>query len=542
MVVNLERPCWPVNLIPGTGICSVFVPLGYRIPRDTGANDGIFCYDFFIMAEQVSHQGLAPTVHAAPVDPRAHAMPKVHRSLSARLLVLTIGFVMLAEILIFMPSASRFRLNYLEERIDAAHLAGLALVAAPDAMVSPELEAELLRLVGAESVVLRRAGQHSLMLSSQRNIDIAANVDLRNSMPWTMVRYTMQGLFESRQRYIRVIGEAPDDPSVVVEVVLNERPLITALRQFSSQVLSVSIVISLFTAGLVFLALQWLLVRPMRRLTRSMVLFRVAPEDGTHDILPSGRRDELGVAEAELAEMQRELRMALTQKSRLAALGIAVSKVGHDLRNILATAQLVSDRLASSDDPAVRRATPRLIEAIDRAIGLCARTLTYGRAEEPPPKKKRFNLAPLIDEVGASLIRSPDLPVLWVNQVRPDFDICADREQIFRVLLNLGRNAIQAIESQAPDRQPVENRIHLSALRRPGSILIEISDTGPGLSNAAHAHLFEPFRGGARAGGTGLGLAIAKELLRAHGGDIMLTATGESGTTFCLELPDQESR
>ena len=88
----------------------------------------------------------------------------------------------------------------------------------------------------------------------------------------------------------------------------------------------------------------------------------------------------------------------------------------------------------------------------------------------------------------------------------------------------------------------MENRIHLSALRRPGSILIEISDTGPGLSNAARAHLFEPFRGGARAGGTGLGLAIAKELLRAHGGDIMLTATGESGTTFCLELPDQESR
>src|SRR3546814_13881629 len=77
--------------------------------------------------------------------------------------------------------------------------------------------------------------------------------------------------------------------------------------------------------------------------------------------------------------MQQGLRAALLKKTRLAALGTAVTKVNHDLRNILATASLISDRLAKSGDPAVRSMAPALVNAIDRALHLCAQALQFTR-------------------------------------------------------------------------------------------------------------------------------------------------------------------
>ncbi len=71
------------------------------------------------------------------------------------------------------------------------------------------------------------------------------------------------------------------------------------------------------------------------------------PESTARIIKPSGRGDEIGVAERELSDMQRDLVSMLHQKSRLAALGLAVSKINHDLRNLLASSQLLSDQLAS---------------------------------------------------------------------------------------------------------------------------------------------------------------------------------------------------
>ncbi len=127
------------------------------------------------------------------------------------------------------------------------------------------------------------------------------------------------------------------------------------------------------TAALVYLSLQWLLVRPMRRMTASMTRFREDPEDASRMIVPSGRADEIGLAESELAVMQETVRQALGQRARLAALGTAVTKINHDLRNILSTARLVTDGLTASAAPEVRRLAPRLIDAIDRAVALCRR-------------------------------------------------------------------------------------------------------------------------------------------------------------------------
>lgn len=456
-------------------------------------------------------------------------MPKPGQSLSARLLVLTTAFVMLAEVLIYVPSAARFRLDWLQARLAAAEIAVQALLAAPDNMVSPELEMRLLRQAGARTIVMKSPERRALILGMDPPGAIDAVYDLRHDSAAMLIGPALTALVRTEPRLLRVIGDARGDPKAQMDVLLDEAPLAMALRDFSWRILSLSVVISLFTAGLVFFSLHRLMVRPMRRLTLNMVAFRADPEDASRTFGASNRRDEIGIAEAELARMQQELRAALTQKTRLAALGVAVSKISHDLRNILATAQLVSDRLAGSSDPRVRQTLPRLVASIDRAIALCTQSLKFGRAEEPPPRRSVVPLAPLVDEVGESLALRADGPVRWRNRVADGLSVDADRDQLFRVLVNLGRNAQQAIEA--------DGEIGVSAWRQGNEILIDVADSGSGLSNAAREHLFEPFRGGARAGGIGLGLAIARDLVRAHGGDIELVETGPKGTRFRLRLP-----
>jgi len=309
---------------------------------------------------------------------------------------------------------------------------------------------------------------------------------------------------------------------------------------FAARILGLSIFISVITAALVFVSLNWLMVRPMRRITQSMLAFRQNSEDTTRIMRPWARRDEIGAASRELAAMQRDLHGALRQKTRLAALGTAVSKISHDLRNILATAQLVSDRLAASADPEVRRSTPVVLRAIDRAINLCEQTLRYGRAEDPVPVPEPVKLSKLVDDVGSSLGLTENSSVAWHNTVDGGLTIRADREQMFRVLLNLGRNAVEAILARRRSMSGAPpGEIHVRAARRKGRVRIAIVDNGPGLPPAARERPFEPFAGAARNGGVGLGLSIARDIMRAHGGDVHLRSSGADGTVFELELPDR---
>ena len=452
--------------------------------------------------------------------------------LSARLLVLTAAFVMLAEVLIYVPSIARYRLAWLTERLDAANLAALALKATPDYMVSEELSNELLAGAGVRGIVLKRPESRSLMLSERMPPTIDAAYDLREATAASLIWSALSTLRHG-ERALRVLQAFPDGSPGHVEIVLDEAPLRRAMVDYSINILSLSLVISLITASLVYLALHVLIVRPMRRLTHAIAAFRAAPEAETSVLDPAERGDEIGEAERELAAMQDELRQALRQKTRLAALGAAVAKINHDLRNMLATAHLLSDRLAASGDPEVRRITPTLIATVDRAIELCGQTLEYGRAAEPAPRRSRFPLAELVEDVGLHVGLPPDGRIGWRNLVAPEIEAEADRDQLFRVLLNLGRNAVQALERGG--------EIRVSAERGPHSLWIELADDGPGLPAKTRARLFQPFFGSARAGGTGLGLAIAWELARAHGGELTLKSSGPEGTVFRLELPQPEA-
>jgi signal transduction histidine kinase len=366
---------------------------------------------------------------------------------------------------------------------------------------------------------------------------IAQEIDMRDVTWWKSVTDAFETLLMCKPGdNIRVVGAAPMGGDFL-EIILDEAPMCKAMWTFSVNILLLSLAISCITAMLVFLALHYLFVRPMWRITRNMVAFRADPENPSRIIAESGRRDEIGTAEEELGAMQRELVSMLHQQSRLASLGLAVSKINHDLRNLLASAQLFSDQLSTSPDPKVQRFAPKLMRALERAIAFCQSTLSYGGAQEPPPERKTIEVGPLIEEVHEALGLGLDVPIRWIVSVERGLTMEADHDQLFRVLVNIARNAVQALEARGA-RDPARDQIRITGRREGSVVVIEVSDTGPGVPEKARAHLFQAFQGSARAGGTGLGLAIAAELVRAHGGEIRLVP-GTIGATFSITIPDR---
>ena len=406
---------------------------------------------------------------ASARDDRRRSLPTALTGLSARLLVLTIVFVMLSEVAIYVPSIARFRMTYLEEKISSAHLASLALKAAPDYMVDEALKAELLDSAGVHAVVLKLQDRRLMLLQGDMPPKVDANFELRGMMATDMIVDAF-GTLTGPERMIRVIGPVAGRPDESIELVMEEGPLRRAMVDYSINILSLSIVISLITAGLVYLSLQALLVRPMRRITGAMVTFRKAPEADASVIQPSARADELGLAEAELAAMQEDLRGALRQKTRLAALGAAMSKVNHDLRNILATAQLVSERLGSSADPEVRRVTPTLLASIDRAIDLCTQTLAYGKAEEPAPQRRRFRLRELVEDVRLSVGLPTDGSIAWADDVAQwDAD---DPGPGYTCFGSPGTWTADTLAGWAPGQQPSVYPEGVGVYLEPGDVIV----------------------------------------------------------------------
>ena len=452
-------------------------------------------------------------------------------SLSARLLILTIFFVMVGEVLIFVPSVARFRMTYFENRLAAGYLATLALEASPSGRLDQTLTDKLLARVGAQSVGLYRAD--GTMLRLDRTVPPKPDLTINLTRPNVLlaIQGSFRTLLSQDNRVLRVLGPEGPDNQDTAEVLLDEAPLRAELWDFGIRILELSLVLSLITAALVYVSLNWLLVRPMRRITASMMEFRDDPEDASRVIAASGGRDEIGLAERELAVLQKTVQQALGQRARLAALGTAVSKINHDLRNILATARLVTDGLTASAAPEVRRVAPRLLDAIDRAVVLCTKTLDFSREGTPPLARSRFLLAPLIDEIAPGLAISEEDLVIE-DAIPPDLAIQADRDQLYRVFMNLARNAVEA----------GAHRLHFSAARDGATLIIEVFDDGPGLPPKARENLFRPFYGSARPGGSGLGLSIARELIRAHGGELTLASSTGAGTVFRLALPASATR
>jgi len=470
--------------------------------------------------------------------------PPTRLGLSGKLLLLTLSFVMLAEVLIYVPSVANFRLNWLNDRLSAAYTAALVFDAAPSGTVPDSVARQILDSIGARAVALKMGQQRRLLMAGEIPPEVDYTIDMRDMTWHEAIIEAFDTLFSRENDTMRVMGPAPMGGEYV-EIVLDETPLRTAMLAFSVRILLLSLFISAITAALVYLALHFLLVRPMRNMTANVVAFRADPENPARIIEGSERGDEIGTAQRELAAMERDLAGLLAQKTHLAALGLAVSKINHDLRNLLSSAQLFSERLAKISDPHVQRFAPKLMRALERAIDFCQSTLSYGRVQEPPPDRRIVALEPLVEDVRETLGLDGvggvggvgGGQIGWISAVERTLSVDADPDQLFRMLLNLARNAVQALESRE-QRDPKRDQVRITGRREGAVVMIEVSDTGPGLSARAREHLFEAFSGSTRPGSVGLGLAIVAELVRAHGGEIRLVE-GTIGATFRLTIPDR---
>ena len=456
---------------------------------------------------------------------------RMFNSLSGRLLILTTIFVMIAEILIFVPSIARFREDYLNNRLERAQIASLALLA--DDMIDGELEKELLENAGVFNVVLRRDQMRQLMLSSEIPQPVSATFDLRDNSALVLIRDALARFMSPENDIIRVIGAPVRDAGLLIEITMETQPLRMAMIDYGIRILVLSAVISIITAGLLFVAMRALLLKPIKRVVVDMQNYAEAPEDARRIITPSASVTELREAENALQKLETDLTQALRQKDRLAQLGSAVSKISHDLRNILTTAQLFTDRIEMSEDPAVKRMAPKLVGSITRAVHLCESTLAFGKAEEPSPTLTVLGLRQLVEEVIESeTLAIGDYDLKLDCEIPVPMTVRADPEQLYRVLANLTRNARQAIVATGKT-----GAIRVSGREDDEAWWIKVSDTGPGLPPKAREFLFTPFQGGASKGGSGLGLAISEELIRGHGGTLTLEDTNDAGTVFIICLP-----
>ncbi|MDN2568383.1 HAMP domain-containing histidine kinase [Aquibium sp. A9E412] len=460
------------------------------------------------------------------------------RGLSTKLLVLTVLFVLIAEVLIFLPSVANFRLQWLEQRLGTAAAVSLVLLEADADAFSREAQNDVLMAIGAQAIAVRDAGVSRLLLVSDMPPEVDRHIDLNAVDPLSAMTAALDTLAFGGQRMLRVYGLAGESDKAF-ELIIADDGLRQAMLTYARNIAFLSLIISLFTATLVFYAINRIMIRPIRAMTRSMLAFAKAPDEPGRIVVPEARSDEIGVAERELAAMQSKLYQTLGERRHLADLGLAVSKINHDMRNILASAQLMSDRLRAIKDPTVQRVAPKLLRTLDRALAYSEGVLAYGRTQEAPPARRLLRLRPLVDDVHGLLGIAPDSGIEFVNAVDAELEVDADSEQLFRALSNLCRNAVQAMSGDAEADGALVHRLTVSAERTGTVVRILVADTGPGLPRQARENLFAAFRGSARSGGTGLGLAIAQELVRAHGGAIELVESTGGHTVFALTIPDR---
>jgi signal transduction histidine kinase len=456
-------------------------------------------------------------------------------SLAGRLLALTVGALLAGEVFIFAPALATFHETWLRERMNLSQVAALTLEGSPDQAIADTLEYELLTNAGVLRAALQREGERVLLLESDEtpNADTLVTYDYTTASPTQRLFWAFETWFAPDGRVLRVMAQPRFESGQFIEIVLHEHALKRAMNNFARSFVLLSTLMMMAAGGMVYFALTMMFVRPMHELTRSIERFRDKPEDVSIAFPRSSRADEIGRAQRATADMAEQVRNALKQRERLAALGGAVARIGHDLRNMLSTAQLVADKLSKSEDPDVRRLAPRLERTIDRAAGLAASTLKYGRADEKDPELQRVEIAPAVEEALGDAMAGFE-GVARRLEIEPGLAVIADPEHLHRILTNLARNAAQAmIGHHRPDRL-----LTVRAMRLGGRCEIEVIDRGPGVPSALRGRLFEPFVSAApEAGGSGLGLAIARELTRAMGGELELTRTGAEGSTFRITLP-----
>lgn len=443
---------------------------------------------------------------------------------------MTIIFVMLAEILLFIPSSAIFRQNWLQERADQAGLLTLAIEGVPDYTGGEMLSDQFMKDTSVSMVAQKRMGRSQLVLGMPPIGDKIITADLRQSDRIKNFNETLRAFFGNGEGYIRILAEPTVSDADALEVIVPQAALKTALRDYCNRILLWSLGISLLTGLMIYAALSRMIVKPIQKLASGLTAFRQDPRKRLGNSQEITRQDEVGQLEHEFVDMKEGVRTAFQQQERLATLGMAMAKINHDLRNVLTSAQLISDRLAGDKEERISRMGERLVRAVDRGVKLCEATLSFSQSVEERPEPKPIRLATLIGEAAGDTM-AEEGQVKFTNKVPSKLMVNADPEQAYRIFHNLFRNAVQAMAESDEKHLLVESEMMDS------KVCIRITDTGPGLPKTAIDNLFKAFTSSAKKGGTGLGLTISRELARANGGNLSLEKTDEHGTVFVVGLP-----
>jgi len=462
-------------------------------------------------------------------------------SLSGRLFALSVVIFIVVEVVLSIQALAAAQHGWLTDRVTRAEIASEAIYTSQNNTVSAKMSSKLLKSAGTLYLSIPKDNDGSSYRLFDPNVVVPdAVMDLRPKHGW---QYDLAYLWAPWETFMarpgRLIHLVARPADQLIEIVVPGDPLKLDLLASLSTLVRTSLLISLAAGAFVFLGLQFFIVGPIQRLTDDVHRFKTNPEDTSVKPHTSRRSDEIGQIERELASMQEEVRNALRSRARLAALGQAVSKINHDLRNMLTSAQMASDRLAMSGDPQVAKALPRLERALDRALSLAQNVLTYGKSDEHAPQIQIVRLKDLADaaaeDAGLCLPGAGGEGVRFTLRAPKSFSFEGDPEQMYRLLVNLMRNARQAIELQ-PNRRTL-GRVTLTAVKTSEHVLLIVGDNGPGIPEKLREKLFQPFSSSLTPGGTGLGLAIARELAQLHGGDVHLLQTGTDGTSFEIKLP-----
>jgi signal transduction histidine kinase len=496
--------------------------------RSEGGADALALMFPNAVAKQASASGLAPPFHGF--------------GLAARVLAVTIGFVLLAMSLFYVTRLTAHREMLLHGKISAVQTTVEAFGMAGPTPPPQDLSQRILNSVDVKWMAIETpTGRREFVIAGGPPAGVESIIADDNSYPESMAA-TFHALFAAPRTVVKLSAPAQaSEPAI--EFAFDETTLVQSLRRVSYNFLTISLTIAAVVTCVLWAALWRMVLQPVRRLTSNIIAFGESPQDASRVIAPTGRGNEIGRAEAALAVMQGSLAHELAQGKRLAELGMAVARINHDLRNILSAAQLISDRLATIPDPLAQRLAPRLVATLDRAIQFCQSTLTYGASRELPPSRRRFDLSELVSQVVEAGTAEHEVAIDYNIDIPPRFCVYADPDHMLRVLENLSRNAAQALMAKgATDGRP--KAIRFAAIRTDGLALVEISDTGPGFPPDQHDRIFEPFHKSTSDVGAGLGLAIAADLVTRNGGAITLAPAKADdfycGARFLIKLPTAE--
>jgi len=461
----------------------------------------------------------------------------ISRRLSSKLLLLTIGFVMLAEMLLFIPSVALERQGWIEDRAEQAGLMAQALTGVPNYKASESLTKQFMNDTDVALMSTKSDDVKTFLLGEPpTEIGRMVEVDLSKPIRFPSPIAPLQDVFSGRQDVLRVIVDSPVEGQDTLELLIPRQNLRAALLDYLTRIFWWSLGIAFITGSLIYWAMRALIIRPVEQLAEDMTAFREDPDRRRNIQTRSKRQDEIGQLQREFTDVKQSQRAAFRQRERLAGLGLAVAKINHDLRNVLASALLISDRLSMNPDEKMADMGERLTRTVERGIGLTEDVLSYSKAETADPQIQETRIAFTIGEAASDVIaKFPGTQ--FRNTVPTDLMVHTDPDHAYRIFQNLFKNAAQAMAAHGGETR----RLKVSAEIRDDRAELRIADTGPGLPDRARDNLFKAFSGGqahnSNTKSTGLGLSISKELAKAQGGDLNLMSTDESGTRFLLTLP-----